>query len=60
MQPRELPRGRQLKICGAIVNVPTNVNSTISPLPRSFDDSFTVAVKLKRRLWYKHHYQLKL
>ncbi|KAL9977890.1 hypothetical protein ACROYT_G015348 [Oculina patagonica] len=57
---RELPRGRQLKICGAVVNVPANVNSTVSSLPRAFDDSYTVAVKLKRRLAYKHHYQFEV
>ena len=50
LQLRELPRGRQLKICGAVVNVPANLNFTVSSLPRVFDDSYTVAVKLKRRL----------
>ena len=60
IQVRELPRGRQLKICEAVVNVPSNVNSTISSLPRSFDGSFTVAVKLKRRLCYKHYYQFEV
>ena len=60
MQLRELPRGRQLKICGAVVNIPANVNSTVSSLPRASDDSYTVAVRLKRRLAYKHHYQFEV
>ena len=60
MQLRELPRGRQLRICGAVVNVPANINSTVSSLPRAFDDSYTVAVKLKRPLAYKLHYQFEV
>ena len=60
MQLRELPRGRQLKICGAVVNVPADVNSSVSSLPRVFDDSFTVAVKLKIRLAYKYYYQFEV
>ena len=50
MQLRELPRGGQLKISGGVVNVPANVNSTITCLPRSLNESYTVPIKLKRRL----------
>ena len=57
MQIRELPRGGQLSIHGNVVNVPSDVNSTVHTLPRLISDSQTVPIKLKRRLSYKHHYQ---
>lgn len=57
MQLRELPRGGQLSIHGSVVNVPTDVNSTINALPRPISESHTIPIKLKRRLSYKHHYQ---
>ena len=57
MQIRELPRGGQLSIHGNVVNVPADVNSTVSTLPRSIDESHTIPIKLKRILSYKHPYQ---
>ena len=57
MQIRELPRGGQLSIHGNIVNVPSDVNSTVHCLPRPLSESQTIPIKLKRRLSYKHHYQ---
>ena len=57
MQVRELPSGGQLSIHGNVVNVPANVNSTVSVLPRPINESQTIPIKLKRRLGYKHHYQ---
>ena len=54
---RELPRGGQLSIHGNVVNVPAHVNSTVSTLLRSVDESQTIPMKLKGRLSYKHHYQ---
>ncbi len=57
MQVRELPRGGQLSIHGNVVNVPADVNSTVSVLPRPVNESQTIPIKLKRRLGYKHHYQ---
>ena len=57
MQIRELPRGGQLSIHGNIVNVPSDVNSTVHCLPRPINESQTIPIKLKRRLSYKHHYQ---
>ena len=53
----ELPRGGQLSIHGNIVNVPSDINSTIQCLPRPINESQTIPIKLKRRLSYKHHYQ---
>ncbi len=40
-----------------VVNVPADVNSTVSLLPRPINESQTIPIKLKRRLGYKHHYQ---
>ena len=57
MQVRELPSGGQLSIHGNVVNVPADVNSTVSILPRPINESQTIPIKLKRRLGYKHHYQ---
>ena len=57
MQVRELPSGGQLSIHGNVVNVPADVNSTVSVLPRPINESETIPIKLKRRLSYKHHYQ---
>ena len=57
MQIRELPRGGLLSIYGNIVNVPSDVNSTVHCLPRPINESQTIPIKLKRRLGYKHSYQ---
>ena len=57
MQVRELPSGGQLSIQGNVVNVPADVNSTVSVLPRPINESQTIPIKLKQRLGYKHHYQ---
>ena len=57
MQVRELRSGGQLSIHGNVVNVPADVNSTVSVLPRPINESQTIPIKLKRRLGYKHHYQ---
>lgn len=56
-QIRELPRGGQLSIHDNVFNVPADVNSTVSTLPGSSDESQTIPIKLKRRLSYKHYYQ---
>ena len=47
MQVRELPRGGQLSIHGNVVNVPADVNSTVSVLPRPINESQTIPIKLK-------------
>ena len=55
MQLRELPSGGQLSIHGNVVNMPSNVSSTVSILPRPINESETIP--MKRKLTYKHHYQ---
>ena len=57
MQIRELPLGGQLSIHGNIVNVPSDINSTIQCLSRPINESQTIPIKLKRHLSYKHHHQ---
>ena len=54
LQVRELPSGGQLSIHGNVVNVPADVNSTVSALPRPINESQTILIKLKRHLGYKH------
>ena len=49
----QVPRGKQLKIHGNIVNVPADVSNTVSMLPRLPSETGTIKVNLKRRLQYK-------
>ena len=56
MQIRELPRGHQLSIHGNVVNVPADVNTTISMIPRPIDESQTISIKLKKRKGFKGYY----
>ena len=51
----ELPRGRQLKLKGSIVNVPVDIAPTIHSLPTPLNESHTVSIKLKKKLCYKSH-----
>jgi hypothetical protein len=48
-----LPRGRQMGIHGAIVNVPNDVQSCVTSLPRTPAEAGIIPLKLKRRLGYK-------
>ena len=57
MHVPELPSGGQLSIHGNVVNVPADVNSTVSVLPRPINESQTTPIKLKQCLCYRHHYQ---
>ena len=50
MQIRELPRGKQLSMRGSVVNVPMDLEPTITSLPRNLDDSARVAVALKKKI----------
>lgn len=53
MQLVEKPRGRQKSLLGNVVNVPPDVNSTVTVLPRTLADSETIQVKFKRKLSFK-------
>lgn len=54
MQVVEKPRGGHKSLRGNVVNVPSDVNSTVTSLPRTLSDSETVQVKLKRKMNFKH------
>ena len=49
----QVPRGKQLKINGNIVNVPAGVPNSVSLLPQLPNEACTTTVKLKRKLQYK-------
>ena len=54
MEIRELPRGGQLSIKGNVVNVPSDVVTTIKTLPVRIEDSQIIPVKFKRKLSYSY------
>ena len=49
----QVPRGRQLKMHGNVVNVPAEVSDIVNMLPRLPSDTSTIKVHLKRKLQYK-------
>ena len=53
MQIRELPRGGQYSLKGHVINVPVDIQPTVSCLPRPMDENFTIAVQLKKKFSYK-------
>ena len=53
MQIRELPRGGQYSLKGNVINVPVDIQPTVSCLPRPMDENFTVAIQLKKKITYK-------
>ena len=50
MQLRELPRGGQFSIKGNVVNVPSDVVTTIKTLPMRLEESQIIPVKFKRKV----------
>lgn len=50
-----LPKGRQKQISGPVINIPSDVSSTCSQLPRTLEDCGIIPVKLKRRQRYRGH-----
>jgi hypothetical protein len=56
MSIRELGVDRQFGLKGGCVNVPVDMNNTVSELPRNVSDSMCIHVQLKRRLTDKHSY----
>lgn len=53
MKLMSLSRGKQLGICGAMVNVPSNVKACVDSLPRPLNEAGLVPLKLKRKVSYK-------
>lgn len=56
MQIKSLGYERQYGLCGQIVNVPLNIDSTVQSLPRCLDDTQTIQLHLKKRLSFKSYY----
>ncbi|XP_062600308.1 uncharacterized protein LOC134261943 [Saccostrea cucullata] len=57
MKLLSLPKGGQKGVKGQVVNVPSNISSITTSLPRTINEAQMVKVKLKRKLSYKGHYQ---
>ncbi|XP_041863244.1 uncharacterized protein LOC121653673 isoform X1 [Melanotaenia boesemani] len=57
MKMLALPKGGQNGVHGPVTCVPSNVVQTSKMLPRSNMEGSLLAVKLKRKLTYKGHYQ---
>lgn len=55
MKVISLPKGGQKGVKGPCINVPSDLNSVTSSLPRPLNDSQMIKVKLKRKLMYKGH-----
>ncbi len=56
MQVRDGRSEGQKILMGNVVNVPTNVDTTISSLPRTLDDAFIISVQLKRKQAFNNYY----
>ncbi len=56
MKMGSLPRGRQYRMQGPVVNVPSKLETVCQLLPRLPNEAMLVPIKLKRRLCYKGHY----
>ena len=57
MQIRILPSGGQQSLRGNVINVPTDINPTVSMLPRYVNEQGTFNVRLKGRLQYRAVYR---
>ena len=57
MQIHLLPSGFQKQLKGNVINVPTDVTSTVDILPRYINDNGVVTVRLKRKLEYRSVYR---
>ena len=51
-QIRELPQGGQYSLKGNVINVPVDIQPTVSCLLRPMDENFTIAFQLKKKLSY--------
>ena len=52
-QMRDLPCGGQKSVRGNSVNLPIDIAPTVEMLPRTLDNTETIAINYKRRLCYK-------
>lgn len=56
MQIRPLGVDLQKGLKGAVVNIPIDINTNVSIIPRNVDDHHTIAVSLMRKMEYKRPY----
>ena len=56
MKLLSLPRGGQKGVKGPVVNVPSDIISVTTSLPRNINEAQLIKVKLKRKSTYKGHY----
>jgi PIF1-like helicase/Helitron helicase-like domain at N-terminus/Herpesvirus tegument protein, N-terminal conserved region len=54
MQIRSIGSERQCSLKGNIINVPVSVDTSVSVLPRTFDQTFTIQLMLKRKMSFDH------
>ena len=54
-----MPKGQQRKVKGAICNVPVECDQTSSLLPRPPERSGIILLKLKRKLQFRGHHEMK-
>lgn len=47
---------KQSGLRGEVVNIPISVDNTVTSLPRTFDDSYTIQLHLQRKLAFEHSY----
>lgn len=59
MKIQELPRGGQLGISGNVINVPSNISTTVSTLPRTVNEQEIIILQLKREMDYNHSYHVR-
>ncbi len=52
-QMRDLPVGGQKSVKGNVVNVPVKPEETVPMLPRTWENSQTCTIRIKRRMQYK-------
>ena len=57
MKVLSLPKGGQKGVKGPCINVPSDLNTVTSTLPRPINEAQLIKVKLKRKLQYKGYHQ---
>lgn len=56
MQIKSIGFEKQYGLRGQIVNVPIDIDSTVTALPRNVEDSFVIELHIKRKMNYKSDY----
>lgn len=56
MQIKNIGFEKQYGLRGQIVNMPINIDNTVTLLPRNLEDAYTIEWHIKRRIKYKTDY----